>query len=54
MINSYFEQNEVKSDEFGRIIIQDLSILEKINGATMGTPEFMIPDVACGNANCGC
>lgn len=48
------KQDEIKSDELGRFIIDDLNVLEKINGAVIGSPEFMASDTACGNSNCVC
>lgn len=33
MTNEYLKNNEFKTDELGRIIIEDLSLLVKINGA---------------------
>jgi hypothetical protein len=44
---------EIKSDEFGRAIIEDTNVLDKLQGA-LGHPEFLIPDVGCGNVNCTC
>ena len=51
---TFLEKNEIKSDELGRFIVNDLSLLEKLNGAMLGEPDFMLSDGACGNSNCVC
>lgn len=54
MTKDYLKNNDFKTDELGRIIIEDLNLLEKINGAMVGSPEFLVSDGACGNSNCVC
>jgi hypothetical protein len=54
MTKNYLENNQIKTDELGRIIIEDLNLLEQINGAIAGGPEFVLSDGACGNSNCVC
>lgn len=49
-----FLENDIESDELGRVIIRDMRILEAINGAIANGLEFMVPDAACGNGNCVC
>lgn len=53
-IKPFLENNEIKTDNLGRFIVEDMSLLENINGALQSSAEFMIPDVGCGNVNCGC
>lgn len=53
-IDNYFLTSKIETDELGRIVITDKALLEKINGGVMAVPEFMPPDVACGNGNCAC
>jgi hypothetical protein len=53
-IKNFLVDHKIQSDDLGRSIIQDTSILEKINGAIFTEPEFMVPDTACGNGNCVC
>lgn len=53
-IDNYLKSDTVESDELGRIILKDLSLLEAINGAIGDNPGFMSSDVGCGNSNCVC
>lgn len=54
MIDTFLALNKVETDELGRLVIKDLALLEKINGAITGSSEFMPSDVGCGNQNCAC
>ena len=54
MIETLINVDEINVDELGRLIINDASLLEKINGASFTPPGFMQCDGACGNTNCVC
>jgi hypothetical protein len=54
MTKNYLRNNDINTDELGRMIIEDLNLLHELNGAISDNPEFMVPDVACGNTNCVC
>lgn len=54
MTKNYLATQAIKTDELGRMIVEDLALLEKINGAYLGTPDILISDGACGNSNCVC
>jgi hypothetical protein len=49
-----FLDQKIHTDDLGRLIIHDEKILEKINGALITGPEFIVLDAACGNGNCVC
>ena len=53
-IDDYLKSGQFEADDLGRIIIKDIMMLDDINGAIGGNPEFMRPDVASGNSNCVC
>lgn len=54
-IEKYLSSNLIKSDEYGRMIIEDPKLLEKINGASADIPGYILSDSGCGNnLNCGC
>ena len=50
----FLHTTEIQTDDFGRAIITDPSVLNKLNGALLGNPEFVPMDTACGNGNCVC
>jgi len=54
MLNKVLENKQFKTDEHGRIVIEDMELLKSITGALGAPADFMPPDVACGNGNCAC
>lgn len=53
-LEEYLATHELNTDEYGRIIIEDMALLDQINGAFMSGSEFLFSDGACGNSNCVC
>lgn len=54
MINKILENKPFKTDEYGRIVIEDMELLNALHGGLAAPVDFMPPDVACGNGNCAC
>lgn len=53
-IENFLATQDLTTDELGRVIIDDLNLLELINGAMTGGGDFILSDTACGNSNCIC
>lgn len=53
-LNNFLNMDEIKTDDLGRVVIDDRDILEKINSTMLTRAEFVLPDGACGNSHCLC